>query len=136
MSNPHWHVGWGWRDEDDTVTDSLVDVFDYAATELDRAAAQAYEVITTCGDVGEYEQAYRHFQQSERIATLALNAQNLYAQGTLPPALRAPLYRDEDPGGARWQVAAQHLLESIEAEGPNGFAIRRCVLSDCLKKEG
>jgi hypothetical protein len=100
-----------------------------AATELEHVAEFEHEGISANGEAGDFEEAYRSFQRAESYAGLALNAANLYRQATLPLADRAPLYRDGNP--EIWRKSADHVVDQVNSDGPNGFAIWECADVEC-----
>jgi hypothetical protein len=127
----HWHVQRHAEDDDAFVTDTYVKVFEYTSDVLERIAEFMHEGISAYGDQGDYEAAYRAYQRSNRLSGLAANAANIYEQGTVPAAERAPLYQDEPEQGPLWQQAATHTLSEINANGPDGFSIWECVETEC-----
>lgn len=120
----HWHVQRHNEDDDVYAVEDLAYALNYAATELERVADFEHDGITANGEAGDFEEAYRAFQRAETYAGLAANATNLYRQATLPLAERAPLYRDGNP--EVWRKSADHVVDQINGDGPNGFEIWEC----------
>lgn len=131
-SATHYHVQRHSEDDDVLSTDSLAEAMDYAATELDMMADSEHTMIRASGEAGDYEAAYRAWEHVEAWYGLQANAANIAKQHTVPPAERAPLYRADDTAARdALRTAAMHVMEMINAEGPDGFAMWECSLTEC-----
>lgn len=129
----HTHVSRHAEDDDIQAFDSRYQALDYAATELDRLADFEHDCITTSGEAGMFEDAYRAFVKCHRHNGLHMNAANIVKQhGAERPEDRAPLYRGDD-----WQdllsVAADHVISEIVNGSP--FTIWQCSELECAPED-
>lgn len=122
----HYHVQRHREDDNIIATRTRVNAFECAAEELEHASLAEYERISVHGEAKEYEDAYNAFTNYESWENLAGNLANLVRQSNADPDKRAPHYRHEPQFGHRWTLAADHITEQVNAEGPDGFHLYAC----------
>lgn len=131
MTVEHWHVQRHTEDDDVFVTTDVVTALGYAADELNLITESEHENIRLHGEAGEFEQAYRAFDHVQAWSVLVANLRTLVANAEKYPGYRAPLYQAEPQFGPKWSTARDHVLETLNSEGPAGFTMWSCASSDC-----
>lgn len=129
----HWHLSLGENDENSGTALELSQLLDSLADEFDRLADFVHDLITSNGEAGFYEAAYREFKRAATISVHAANARNLHKQHTCPIEERAPRYRDSDESENQRNLAlaTEHFLTIIMTERPGGITIWECDKADC-----
>lgn len=131
----HWHIDVATDEDSESAYPSIYQALDALAWELDNLLDFEIQGITALGDSGDFEEAYRSYQRSEKISNVLDNIRNVVKQHDLPVSDRAPFYQtgwgnDDSPDNASMRLleSAKHVAEMVNSD--TRLSIWHCQLDD------